>query len=315
VKQTILITGGLGYVGSGLAKYLSSQSKYNVILTSRKHKIPNELKNCSLVQLDNSTSSKDLIEKLQNVDIVIHLAALNEIECLQKPDEAILVNVLGLHRILNAATEAKVKKFIYFSTAHVYCSPLQGYISEKNITHPQHPYAITHRAAEDYVVAATLQNKINGIVVRLSNAIGAPIHKGIDRWSLLVNDICKQIAEDKVIRLKTSGIQLRNFITMNDLYRAINHLCSIYEFDEAYPVYNLGGPSNLSINEMVNLVVKVCSREYGFIPNILKSEKIEQNFDLKYDSAKLQQTGFFWINDIESEIKNTLSIAFDFFNK
>ncbi len=316
MKQSILITGGLGYIGSCLAKYLSSQSQYNVILSSRKLvTLPLELENCSLVQIETNTSEKELASILNSIDVVIHLASLNEIDCLQKPDEAILVNVLGLQKILNASIQAAVKKFIYFSTAHIYCAPLSGNISENNYPLPQHPYAITHRAAEDYVLAATLQSKINGIVVRLSNSIGAPIHPGVNRWTLLVNDICKQIAISKEIRLKTSGTQLRNFITMNDLCRAINHFCSINEIDKAFPVYNLGGPSNMSINEIVNMVVNLCNRKFGFTPTIYKSEKLEKSFDLNYDSSKLERTGFFWINNIEKEIEDTLSIAFNFFNK
>jgi UDP-glucose 4-epimerase len=316
VKQTILITGGLGYVGSYLAKHLSNHSQYKVILSSRKlETLPKELINCSFVQINNSCSSETLVAKLENVDIVIHLAALNEIDCLQKPDEAILVNVLGLHRILNASIEARVKKFIYFSTAHVYCSPLQGQISEKNQTQPQHPYAITHRAAEDYVVAATLQNKIEGVVFRLSNSIGAPIHAGINRWTLLVNDLCKQIAETKKIHLKTNGVQLRNFITMNDLSRAISHFCNFDKVDHSFPVYNLGGPSNMSVYDMAKKVSIVCKKKYGFTPAISKLEYIEPTFELNYDSTKLGNTGFIWNNDIDKEIEETLSIAFKFFNK
>jgi UDP-glucose 4-epimerase len=316
MKQTILITGGLGYIGSCLARNLSSQSEYNVILSSRKLvSLPQELEYCSLVQIDINTSKNDLAQILNSIDVVIHLAALNEIDCLENPDEAILVNILGLQNILNASIQAGVKKFIYFSTAHVYGAPLRGNISENIYPLPQHPYSITHRAAEDYVIAATLQSKINGIIVRLSNSIGAPIHPGVNRWTLLVNDICRQIAESKEIRLKTNGSQLRNFITMNDLCRAINHFCTINEIDKNFPVYNLGGPSNMSIIEMVNIVVDLCTKEYGFTPSVFKPEQTEIFYDLNYDSSKLEKTGFHWVNDIEKEIKDTLSVAFNYFNK
>ena len=311
-----MITGGLGYIGSSLAKYLSSQSQYNVILSSRNLvSLPKELENCSLVQIETNTSEKELAIILNTIDVVIHLAALNEIDCLQKPDEAILVNVLGLQKILNASIQAAVKKFIYFSTAHIYCAPLSGDISENMYPLPQHPYAITHRAAEDYVLAATLQSKINGIIVRLSNAIGAPIHPSVNRWTLLVNDICKQIAISKEIRLKSNGTQLRNFITMYDLCRSIDHFCSINKIDTAFPIYNLGGPSNMSINEIVNMVVKICSKKYGFTPSIYKSDKVEKSNYLNYDSTKLERTGFYWINNIEKEIEDTLSVAFKLFKK
>ena len=314
MKKSILIVGGLGYVGSWLAKYLSKQGQFNIILSSREiEQLPDELLDCSIVKIDNTTSEERLVEILKNIDIVIHLAALNENECLQMPEKAIIVNVLGLHKMLNASINARVKEFIYFSTAHIYCSPLTGNISENTCPLPLHPYAITHRSAEDYVVAATLQHKIKGIVLRLSNSIGAPLHSGVNRWTLLVNDICKQIAETGEIHLRTSGVQLRNFITMNDLCRATEHFCMLESYDKLFPVYNLGGPLNLSINQMAQIVINVCKRIYGFYPSVVKSNKLENSNELIFDSTKLANTGFVWINDIESEIEETLKTAFKFF--
>jgi len=314
MKKSILITGGLGYVGSSLAKHFSEQGLFNVILSSRKsEKLPDELKGCSIVNIDNDSTNEDITDILKNIHIVIHLAALNEIDSLQKPDEAILVNVLGLHKILNASVEAGVNKFIYFSTAHIYCSPLIGNITENLCPIPTHPYAITHRAAEDFVIAATINDKIDGLVLRLSNSIGPPIHSGVNRWTLLVNDICKQIVETGEISLRTTGIQIRNFITMDDLCRATDHFCNLISFDKFHPVYNLGGPSDLSINEMVQYIINVCEKKYGFTPKINKPDTIENKYDLKYDSTKLGKTGFKWNNDIEKEIEKTLISAFNHF--
>lgn len=314
MKTSILITGGLGYVGSCLSKYLSNQGHYNIIISSRKpEKLPDELLNCTVVQIDQHISNDKLIEHLKNVQIVIHLAALNENDCLLNPEDAIIVNVLGLNKMLNASISAGVKKFIYFSTAHVYCSPLSGIINENYCPLPLHPYAITHRAAEDYVIAATLQEKIEGIVLRLSNSIGAPLHSKVNRWTLLVNDICKQIAETGEIHLKTGGTQLRNFITMNDVCRATEHVFNLNTFDKSFPVYNLGGPSNLSIKQMTEIVVDTCKHKFGFSPSISKPNKSENSYDLLYDSTKLAKTGFVWKNNLEIEIEESLRAAFKFF--
>lgn len=314
MKTSILITGGLGFVGSSLSKYLSNQGQYNIIISTRKQeKLPDELLNCNVVQIDQHISNEKLIEELKNVQIVIHLAALNENDCLLNPEDAIIVNVLGLNKMLNASIIAGVKKFIYFSTAHVYCSPLRGLITEKNCPLPLHPYAITHKAAEDYVIAATLQEKIEGIVLRLSNSIGAPLHSRVNRWTLLVNDICKQIAETGEIHLKTSGTQLRNFIAMNDVCRATEHVFNLDTFDKSFPVYNLGGPSNLSINEMTEIVIETCRRTFGFSPSVSKPNKLENSHELLYDSTKLAKTGFAWRNNLDIEIEESLRAAFKFF--
>ena len=71
----------------------------------------------------------------------------------------------------------------------------------------------------------------------------------------------------------------------------------------------------MSIIEMVNIVVDQCTKEYGFTPSVFKPEQTEIFYDLNYDSSKLEKTGFHWVNDIEKEIKDTLSVAFKYFNK
>lgn len=297
-----------------MAKYLSNQGQFNIKVSSRKLEcLPEGLRDCVIVKIDNNTTKEELNNILTDVDIVIHLAALNEIDCILYPDEAIMVNVLGLNKMLNASISAGVKKFIYFSTAHIYCSPLIGNISESNFPIPLHPYSITHKAAEDYIIAATLQNKIDGIVVRLSNSIGAPLHSGINRWTLLVNDLCKQIVETGEIHLKTSGVQIRNFITMDDLCRATEHICNFKSYDKLFPVYNLGGPSNLSINEMTKMVVDASIKIFKNSPIVFKPEALENSHALNYYSTKFAKTGFVWNNAIEKEIEETLIAAFKFF--
>ena len=62
---------------------------------------------------------------------------------------------------------------------------------------PDIPYAITHRAAEDFTLMFASRGKLDARVVRLSNAFGAPAHGSVDRWTLLVNDLCRQAVETK----------------------------------------------------------------------------------------------------------------------
>ena len=95
---------------------------------------------------------------------VIHLAALNERDSVKYPSEAIVVNIDETRIILENSIENNVEHFIYFSTAHIYGAPLEGNDYEKNLCpRPVHPYAITHNAAEDYVLHRTSSKRINPI--------------------------------------------------------------------------------------------------------------------------------------------------------
>jgi UDP-glucose 4-epimerase len=315
MRKNILITGGLGYIGSSLAKYLLSTGEYNVYLTSRnKRVLPIELNGCNLVEVNFESPKESFSHLFKEIDLVIHLAALNEIDSLKYPEKAIEINVLGTYKILASAIENKVTKFIYFSTAHVYGSPLSGNLNETIYPIPIHPYAITHKAAEDYIIAANQEKKIQGIVIRLSNAVGAPIHSEVDRWTLLVNDLCRQIVEQKKITLRSSGVQVRNFITMRDVCRATQHLLNLNNYDSEFPVYNLGGPLTTSVNNITEILSKICEIKYGFIPDITRSAIKETTVNLHFDNSKLQKSGFIWNNNLNLEIEETLAKAFKFFH-
>jgi len=314
MKKNILITGGLGYIGSSLAKYFLSTGQYNVYLTTRNKLIlPNELLGCNLIQINFESPKEEFSHYFKNMNIVIHLAALNEIDSIIYPEKAIEINVLGTHKILSVSIENNVNKFIYFSTAHVYGSPLAGHLYETSYPYPSHPYAITHRAAEDYVIAASKEKKIEGIVIRLSNAVGAPLHRDVDRWTLLVNDLCKQLVKYKKITLRSSGEQVRNFITINDMCKATHHLLNINSNDSNFPVYNLGGPTTKSVNDITQILSNICIKKYDFIPSITRKGIKEEVGSLYFDTSKLQNTGFVWKNNLNYEIEDTLSKAFTFF--
>ena len=178
MHKTILITGGLGYLGGRIAQSLLTTNKYKVIIGTRKNQkdLPKQLVGCDVVLID--LLEKNSIQKsLKGIDIIIHLAAMNANECAKNPSNALLVNGLGTLNLVQSAKDSGVKKIIYFSTAHVYGSPLLGDISEDTLVAPSNHYAITHRIAEDYINKVGRAGKINTTIVRLSNAIGRPINK------------------------------------------------------------------------------------------------------------------------------------------
>ena len=117
---------------------------------------------------------------------------MNELDSVKYIQKAISFNIGETVRLLEAAQRSGVRKFIYFSTAHVYGAPLIGDIHEDCVCRPIHPYSITHKSAEDFVLAARGRTDINAVVIRLSNSFGAPAYDTSNRWTLLVNDLCKQ---------------------------------------------------------------------------------------------------------------------------
>jgi len=242
------------------------------------------------------------------VQAVVHLAAMNAYECAADPGKSVLVNTLGTLNVLNAAIAAGLERFIYFSTTHVYGAPLVGHITEQTVPRPIHPYAITHYAAENFVLAAHNQNKITGIALRLSNGFGAPTHPDVDCWTLLVNDLCRQAVQTHKMVIRSNGLQQRDFIPLIDVGRAVRRLIGLPSGDCADGLFNLGGKASLSVWEMAKRIAQRCQIKLGFLPDIERPEfqENEQVEALRYNCEKLLETGYTLKSGIDDAIDETL---------
>ncbi|MBI3804164.1 MAG: SDR family oxidoreductase [Nitrospirae bacterium] len=311
MSKRVLITGGFGYLGGRIAMELASSSNLKIRLGSRKAKpAPVWLPAAETAAID-VMEPASLPAALRDVEAVVHLAAMNENDCIADPGRALQVNTLGTLNLLRAAIAAGAARFIYFSTAHVYGAPLVGHLTEATPPRPIHPYAITHHAAEDFVLAAHDEKKITGIVIRLSNGFGAPTHPEVDRWTLLVNDLCRQAVQTRKMVLRSSGLQQRDFIPVEDVGRAVGHLLELTREECGDGLFNLGRGTSWSIWEMTQWIATRCKIVLGFRPEIVRPEPAlhEQSPFLRYDCEKLRKTGFIPKGVVEQELDDTLQLC------
>jgi UDP-glucose 4-epimerase len=312
--SNVLITGGTGFVGGRIASSLSAS--HTVVLSSRKNPDSKMLqahgaaKGIIHQQLLDSTTFPD------DVDTVIHMAALNEWDCVSNPSEAIRVNIDETRIILENAIKHGVKEFIYFSTAHAY-GQLTGHVTEKRLPVPVHPYAITHRAAEDYVNAAGIQKKISTVCLRLSNSFGAPVVPSVNRWTLLANDLAKQAIEKKQLTLLSNGCQYRDFICLSDVTAVVSEMISNGISNLKHPMYNLGSGQSMRVLDMANLISSVYKELYNQDLPIIFPEAAVQTTEpgLQFDISLLESAGFKMKNDFKAEIKNLLQFCREHFSK
>ena len=311
MTKRVLITGGFGYLGGRIALELREEPDVVVRLGSRKpQSAPDWLPEAETAAMD-VLQPETVARVVSGVQAVVHLAAMNENECASDPAKAFSVNTIGTLNVLQAAIDEGVERFLYFSTAHVYRAPLVGHITEKTLPRPVHPYAITHHAAEDLVLAAHDDGTITGIVIRLSNGFGAAAHSNVDRWTLLVNDLCRQAVQAGRMVLRSNGLQRRNFVTLQDVGRAVSHLLNLSPAACGDGLYNFGGPSSLPIWEMAQKIGQRCQLVLGFTPEIERSHAAyrERADALSYDSNKIRRTGFSWSGSTDNEIDSTLNLC------
>ncbi len=287
VTKTILITGGLGCLGGRLSKYLMDAGYQVIIGSSRQDaKLPNELENCSLVYTD-FDDIDTLADICHEVDCVIHLATVNAQQSQDDPKLAIKVNGIGTYNLIQASVKSSVKYFLYFSTAHIYGSPLAGEINENTLPKPVHPYAITHRLAEDFLLESISKQDIKGSVVRLSNSIGLPLIKEANCWMLFINDVCKQAVVDQRIVIHSNPDSERDFIPMNVVCEITEYFLSNHTTAN-YPIFNVGSGISYTLLQIAKMIANRCEELFGFCPKIVYSENnISQNLKLKYKVNKL----------------------------
>ena len=312
-SRRVLITGGMGYVGGRMAVHLS-QARPEMplrIMTRRPAKQwPEWATGMDVVNADVLDSSS-LNAALEGVDTVIHLAAIDENDCVLDPDLALEVNGRGTYLLLQACQEQNVNRIIYFSTFHVYGPGAIQPITELTATRPVHPYAFTHRLAEDYVNWFRLRDKMETMIVRLSNGFGYPADTLTNRWTLVFNDMCTQAVESGEVRLRSKGTQHRDFITLGDVARGAEHLLSLGGDDWGDGLMNLGGDCSLSIYQAAEHVATAYHEMYGKeLPICLgDADDPAGAGPVKFSVDKLQNTGFTLTGDISGEVKGTLAIC------
>jgi UDP-glucose 4-epimerase len=313
MSRTILVTGGLGYLGGRLCQALAADPGQRVVATSRSagKAAPDWLAPASLQALDLFGDGAALRAACRGVDCIVHLAQANDVDSAADPAAALRANGLGTLALLRAAIDEKVRRFVYLSTAQVYCAPLAGRISEQTLPRPVHPYAITHRTAEDFVLAALDKREIEGVVIRLSNGTGCPASAEVNAWRLIGNDLCRQVVQSGKIVLKSSGLQWRDFIPLSDVAAGIAHLIDLPAAQLDDGLFNLGGAKPMRIIDYAEAVAARAEALFGKRPPLERVEPKpgESHPTLDYRIDKLLATGFEPKRDLAGEIDRTLELC------
>lgn len=306
--QRVLITGATGYVGGRLARDLAAHSRHDLVLGSRRDLAPDPAGRAARVRLDFS-STPALRAACDGVDAIVHLGGANAQSCAADPAGALEANAVATARLVDAAADRGVRRLIYVSTAHVYGSPLRGTITEETCPRGPHPYATSHRAGEDAVLFARSRKKIDGVVVRLSNAFGAPADAAADCWMLLVTDLCRQAADTGRVELSSSGLQRRDFITMTDACAALRHLLDVDTTGEG--LFNVGGEWAPTVLEMAERIAAAAPAALGRRVTIEKRAAApgERSEDLDFRIDRMRASGFAPARDVDAEIAATLAFC------
>jgi len=302
-NKKILITGGFGCIGGSLGAYLSERGESVSLATRNKHVKPIKgISDCKPVY-SNFSDFNSLLSITKNIDCVVHLASVNSDICQNDYELANEVNGVNTQKIIDASIINGVQYFIYFSTAHVYSTPLEGSFTEESDTKSTHPYSTSHIIGENYLKKVIEANEISGAIFRLSNSVGLPVNKHANCWKLIFNDLCRSAIKENTLKIQSNPFIKRDFISL-DVVSKITHHFIKKSPKKHNPIFNISSGNSISLMDVGDLI----SQRYKFLfqdeLNLIYSSDGQYDNDLFIDNAKL-------MNEIEFEICNNLEEKVD----
>ena len=287
----ILVTGGLGYIGSHVTSLLLEQ-KIDVIcidnLDNSKFEVLygiNKITSKSLLFKNLDIKDKAKVECLfkehDDIQAIIHFAAHKSVtESLEKPLSYYNNNIIGLLNILNFSVEKNIP-FIYSSSCTVYGDGEISPINEEAATNdPKSPYGNTKLIGEQILNDCfNASSKFKSIILRYFNPIGAHPSGNIGEYPLgtpqnLIPYLTQTvIGKHPFLRVFGSdyntkdGTCIRDYIHVMDLAKAhiesINYLMS-FNNKKMYEIFNVGTGKGYSVLEVIKIFEKVTGEKVPF---------------------------------------------------
>lgn len=273
-----LVTGGAGYIGSHMVKYLRSKKHHVTVfdnLSSGKFK---NIDNSNFIKLDllDLPKLEKTLAKLK-FDAVFHFAALSIVqESEKKPIKYYKNNVEATKNLINVMNKYNINNLIFSSSASVYGKPTKKKISETDQLKPISIYGKNKKEIEKILKNQGKKNNFKSISFRYFNAAGADKSAKIGEdhrpETHLIPKILKSVKNNKKYihvygnNYKTKdGTCIRDYVHVNDIVRA--HYYGLKKFKNKKCVlnYNIGSEKGYSVLEIIKAIEKITKKKIRII--------------------------------------------------
>lgn len=250
-----IVTGGAGFIGSHVVETLLARGHQVVAVDNlATGRVTNfdSFKNHPQFSFAQKDVSEDCLQKtFEKADWVFHLAGLADIvPSIEKPNDYHRANVQGTLRVLEAAREANVKRFVYAASSSCYGIPDVFPTSEACAIKPMYPYALTKYMGEQYVMHWNQIYDLPCVSLRLFNVYG-PRSRTTGAYGAVFGVFMAQKLAGKPYTVVGDGNQTRDFTYVTDVAEAF---VKAAESKLSGEIMNVGSGGTYSINRLVELL-------------------------------------------------------------
>lgn len=249
--QTILVTGGAGFIGSHLAAALVDDNDVRIFDSLTSGARTNIPAGATLIEGD-IRNSESLARAIEGVDLIFHKAALVSVQrSIEMPLTSHDVNVTATLELLEAARNENAR-VVLASSAAIYGQPTQLPIEEEDPKTPTSPYGLEKLTIDHYARQYHDLYGLDTVVLRYFNAYG-PRQTASD-YSGVISIFLQQARNDEPLTIHGDGKQTRDFVFVDDIVHA-NLLAA--ETDTTGDAYNIGTGHSVTIRELAETVIEI----------------------------------------------------------
>ena len=301
INKKVIITGGLGFIGSNIAERLIKNNEVTIIDDESTGKMENikHLESDNLKVIKGSITDLDLTDILEGHDYVLHQAALPSVpRSIKDPNGSNEANITGTLNVLVAAKDAGVKKVVCASSSSVYGDTPTLPKSEDMPVNPLSPYAITKMTGEFYCKVFQELYGLQTVSLRYFNVFG-PRQDPTSQYSAVIPKFVDAILNDKSPIVYGDGEQSRDFSYIKHVVDANILAC---ESDKT-GVYNIACGRRITINQLIDMINEVLGK------NVEPTYSEPRPGDIKHSLADISKASLFGYepkSDFKKELEETI---------
>lgn len=306
--KRILVIGGAGLIGSHVVDELLNEDIKEVIVYDNfcrgtHENLSSALKDprCRIYEIGGDILQTDILESaMEDIDGVVHLAALWLLQCYEYPRAAFDVNIKGTFNVLEACVAKKIKRLVYSSSASVYGDAVTDIMTEDHPYNNWTFYGSTKIAGEHMFKAYHKRYGLEGVCLRYMNVYGArQDYKGA--YIAVMMKILDNLDKGLPPIVYGDGSQAYDFIYVSDVARA--NVCAL-KSNVPFGFYNAGRGIKTSIKELTEIILKITGSDLD-----IQYEPAGQTFVTNRvgdPEAAAKDLGFTWTVDLEEGLRRLI---------